>query len=550
MLVGLDIRDILIIDHAEILFTNGLNVLTGETGAGKSILLDSLGFVLGWRGKTEIVRPGADFGEVSVWFELKDDHPVRKILDDNNVPWERELLIRRVINVDGRKTAWINGRRAPRDLLIRISTLLVEIHGQHDDKGLLDQRSHIRLLDMFAGNSTQRERVKEAWKKLKKAKKEYQDEQKKLSDFDAEESFIQHSLNELKRLDPKVGEEQELDTKRRMMQSAEKIKDDVLKAQSAVGGNGAESLILDAMRWIETASGKSDGPFDEALASLSRASNELGEAVRIIESLVELLDFDGYELEVLEERLFEIRGLARKHKIAPEQLPQFKAELADKIEEFSFGAEKLSSLENQIKECDSEYNVAASKLNESRRIAGDKLDKLVTAELPFLKMEDAHFETNIRPAPSSADGCDEVSFLVSTNKGTAKGPIGKIASGGELSRFLLALKVCLTRDYSSVTMIFDEIDRGIGGATADAVGRRLVRLSQNAQILTVTHSPQVAALGDAHFQVSKSTNSISTITEVTTLHGDTRVEEIARMISGDKITAAAINAAATLVAGR
>ena len=550
MLVGLDIRDILIIDHAEIIFTNGLNVLTGETGAGKSILLDSLGFVLGWRGKTEIVRPGADFGEVSVWFEVDLDHPVKKILDENNIPWEEELLIRRVISADGRKTAWINGRRVPRELLIRLSPLLIEIHGQHDDKGLLDQRSHIHLLDMFAANNSQRELVKEAWKKLKKAEKELQDEQKKYSAFEAEESFLRYSLDELIRVDPKEGEEQELDAKRRMMQSAEKIKDDILKAQNAVGVNGAESLILDAMRWIETASRKSDGPFDDALASLSRATTELGEAIGIIEGLVGTLDFDAHELEMLEERLFEIRGLARKHKIPSDQLYKFKAELENKVAEFSFGAETLSSLEDKIRVCDNEYNVAASKLNKSRLIAGAKLDKLVREELPFLKMENANFETNIIPAQRSANGSDDVSFVVSTNKGTAKGQIGKIASGGELSRFLLALKVCLTKGYTSVAMIFDEIDRGIGGATADAVGRRLVRLSKNAQVLIVTHSPQVAALGDAHFQVVKSITSNNTLTKVTPLEGDARIEEIARMISGDKITNAAINAAATLVDGR
>ena len=550
MLVGLDIRDILIIDHAEIIFTSGLNVLTGETGAGKSILLDSLGFVLGWRGKTEIVRPGSDFGEVSVWFEVDVDHPVKKILDENNIPWEEELLIRRVISADGRKTAWINGRRVPRELLIQLSPLLIEIHGQHDDKGLLDQRSHIHLLDMFAANNCQRELVKEAWKKLKKAEKELQDEQKKFSAFEAEESFLRYSLDELIRVNPKEGEEQELDAKRRMMQSAEKIKDDILKAQNAVGVNGAESLILDAMRWIETASGKSDGPFDDALASLSRASTELGEASGIIDGLVGTLDFDAHELEMLEERLFEIRGLARKHKIPSDQLYKFKAELEDKVAEFSFGAETLSSLEDKIRVCDNEYNVAASKLNKSRLTAGAKLDKLVREELPFLKMENAIFETNIIPAQRSANGSDDVSFVVSTNKGTAKGRIGKIASGGELSRFLLALKVCLTKGYTSVAMIFDEIDRGIGGATADAVGRRLVRLSKNAQVLIVTHSPQVAALGDAHFQVVKSITSTETLTKVNSLDGDARIEEIARMISGDKITNAAINAAATLVDGR
>ena len=550
MLVGLDIRDILIIDHAEIIFTNGLNVLTGETGAGKSILLDSLGFVLGWRGKTEIVRPGADFGEVSVWFEVDLDHPVKKILDENNIPWEEELLIRRVISADGRKTAWINGRRVPRELLIRLSPLLIEIHGQHDDKGLLDQRSHIHLLDMFAANNSQRELVKEAWKKLKKVEKELQDEQKKYSAFEAEESFLRYSLDELIRVDPKEGEEQELDAKRRMMQSAEKIKDDILKAQNAVGVNGAESLILDSMRWIETASGKSDGPFDDALASLSRASTELGEAISIIEGLVDTLDFDAHELEMLEERLFEIRGLARKHKIPSDQLYKFKAELENKVAEFSFGAETLSSLEDKIRVYDKGYKLAASKLNKSRLIAGAELDKLVREELPFLKMENANFETNIIPAKRSANGSDDVSFVVSTNKGTAKGQIGKIASGGELSRFLLALKVCLTRGYTSVAMIFDEIDRGIGGATADAVGRRLVRLSKNAQVLIVTHSPQVAALGDAHFQVVKSITSTNTLTKVKPLDGDARIEEIARMISGDKITNAAIHAAASLVDGR
>ena len=403
---------------------------------------------------------------------------------------------------------------------------------------------------MFAANNSQRELVKEAWKKLKKAEKELQDEQKKFSTFEAEESFLRYSLDELIRVDPKEGEEQELDAKRRMMQSAEKIKDDILKAQNAVGVNGAESLILDAMRWIETASGKSDGPFDDALASLSRASTELGEASGIIDGLVGTLDFDAHELEMLEERLFEIRGLARKHKIPSDQLYKFKAELEDKVAEFSFGAETLSSLEDKIRVCDNEYNVAASKLNKSRLTAGAKLDKLVREELPFLKMENAIFETNIIPAQRSANGSDDVSFVVSTNKGSAKGRIGKIASGGELSRFLLALKVCLTKGYTSVAMIFDEIDRGIGGATADAVGRRLVRLSKNAQVLIVTHSPQVAALGDAHFQVVKSITSTEALTKVNPLDGDARIEEIARMISGDKITNAAINAAATLVDGR
>ncbi len=550
MLRGLDIRDMLIIDHLELDFQNGLNVLTGETGAGKSILLDSLGFVLGWRGRAELVRQGADQGEVTAWFDLDPDHPARQILEDAGIPVEDELILRRVNAKDGRKTAWINGRRASGEVLRAVSEHLVELHGQHDDRGLLDPKGHRAVLDQYGGYDAERIYVSKAWKQLAELKKTLAKEEALQAELAAEEEFLRHAVDELSALNPQPGEEAELDVKRRLMQGAEKIREDISKAEQALSRDGAEGMMGDALRWLEAASDKAEGKLDDPINALGRAMVELQDAVSGVESCLEALDFNPHELDETEERLFAIRGLARKHQVAPDELGAFAEGLARRLSKLDHGSGQLADLRNNVAAMEAIYTAAAVKLRDTRRSAAVRLDKAMSTELAPLKMERAVFETHVSEAAPSAEGIDAVTFLVATNPGAPSGPLAKIASGGELSRFLLALKVCLSDDDTRITMIFDEIDRGVGGATADAVGRRLAGLAEGGQVLVVTHSPQVAALGDQHFQVSKRQTDQETLSTVAVLDPDARIDEIARMISGDVITAEARAAAKALLAGK
>lgn len=550
MLRGLDIRDMLIIDHLELDFQNGLNVLTGETGAGKSILLDSLGFVLGWRGRAELVRQGADQGEVTAWFDLDPDHPARQILEDAGIPVEDELILRRVNAKDGRKTAWINGRRASGEVLRAVSEHLVELHGQHDDRGLLDPKGHRAVLDQYGGYDAERIYVSKAWKQLAELKKTLAKEEALQAELAAEEEFLRHAVDELSALNPQPGEEAELDVKRRLMQGAEKIREDISKAEQALSRDGAEGMMGDALRWLEAASDKAEGKLDDPINALGRAMVELQDAVSGVESCLEALDFNPHELDETEERLFAIRGLARKHQVAPDELGAFAEGLARRLSKLDHGSGQLADLRNNVAAMEAIYTAAAVKLRDTRRSAAVRLDKAMSTELAPLKMERAVFETHVSEAAPSAEGIDAVTFLVATNPGAPSGPLAKIASGGELSRFLLALKVCLSDDDTRITMIFDEIDRGVGGATADAVGRRLAGLAEGGQVLVVTHSPQVAALGDQHFQVSKRQTAQETLSTVAVLDPDARIDEIARMISGDVITAEARAAAKALLAGK
>lgn len=550
MLRGLDIRDMLIIDHLELDFQNGLNVLTGETGAGKSILLDSLGFVLGWRGRAELVRQGADQGEVTAWFDLDPDHPARQILEDAGIPVEDELILRRVNAKDGRKTAWINGRRASGEVLRAVSEHLVELHGQHDDRGLLDPKGHRAVLDQYGGYDAERIYVSKAWKQLAELKKTLAKEEALQAELAAEEEFLRHAVDELSALNPQPGEEAELDVKRRLMQGAEKIREDISKAEQALSRDGAEGMMGDALRWLEAASDKAEGKLDDPINALGRAMVELQDAVSGVESCLEALDFNPHELDETEERLFAIRGLARKHQVAPDELGAFAEGLARRLSKLDHGSGQLADLRNNVAAMEAIYTAAAVKLRDTRRSAAVRLDKAMSTELAPLKMERAVFETHVSEAAPSGEGIDAVTFLVATNPGAPSGPLAKIASGGELSRFLLALKVCLSDDDTRITMIFDEIDRGVGGATADAVGRRLAGLAEGGQVLVVTHSPQVAALGDQHFQVSKRQTAQETLSTVAVLDPDARIDEIARMISGDVITAEARAAAKALLAGK
>lgn len=550
MLRGLDISNMLIIDRLELAFQPGLNVLTGETGAGKSILLDSLGFVLGWRGRADLVRQGADQGEVTAWFDLSDTHPAHVVLEEAGLPDGPELILRRVNASDGRKTAWVNDRRCSGEVLRALSETLVELHGQHDDRGLLDPKGHRAILDDFAGTGALRDQVRQAWSALAAARKAAAKAAAERAAIAAEEEFLRHAVGELDKLNPQAGEEAQLDVRRRLMQSAEKIRGDVVNAYEMMGQNGAETQLGDALRWLDGVADKADGTLEAPMAALSRAMVELDEAMEGVVAAIDTMSFNPVELEETEERLFAIRAMARKHEVQADDLAGFADTLRSKLDALDAGEAAQAGLEKAVRDAQSAYDEAAAALTAARSKAAGKLDKAVGAELAPLKMERAVFETQIAAETAGPEGCDAVSFTVATNPGAPAGPLGKIASGGELSRFLLALKVCLTKGQTGLTMIFDEIDRGVGGATADAVGRRLAALSQGEQVLVVTHSPQVAALGAHHWRVSKAVSKGMTLSTVTPLSDLERVDEVARMLSGDTITDAARAAARELLAGQ
>jgi DNA repair protein RecN (Recombination protein N) len=547
MLRLLDIRDMLIIARQEIAFQPGLNVLTGETGAGKSILLDSLGFVLGWRGRADLVRQGADRGEVTAVFELSSDHPARRVLDEAGLEPEGELVLRRVAWPDGRRQAYVNDRRAGVELLRELGETLVELHGQHDDRGLLNPRGHRALLDEFAALDLAPLRA--AWTAWAAAGQAVQAAETALDAARKEEDFLRHAVAELDKLRPEPGEEAKLDAQRRLMQGAERIRADIARAHQALSGEGAEGLMIDARRWLDGAAAQAEGRLDAPLAALERAITELGEAADGVERCLEALDFDPRALEATEERLFAIRALARKHGVLPDDLGTFAEDLRRRLAAVDDGAKGIDRLRQAEQAARAAWQTLADQAHATRTKAAERLDRAMAEELAPLKMERALFQTVLDKADPGPDGADQVTFTVATNPGAPAGALNKIASGGELSRFLLALKVCLTRGNAGLTLIFDEIDRGVGGATADAVGRRLQAIADGAQVLVVTHSPQVAARGAHHWRVEKRVVDDVTRSAVVGLDVGERVEEIARMLAGDRITDAARQAAQALIEG-
>lgn len=545
MLRSLEIRDLLIIDRLDLAFQSGLNVLTGETGAGKSILLDALGFVLGWRGRAELVRAGADQGEVTAVFDLAPGHAARAVLAEAGINVEDELILRRINTADGRKTAWVNDRRASGEVLRALSDTLVELHGQHDDRGLLNPRGHRQILDAFA--AVDLGPVRTAWTALSAARRAKVRAEETLAAARVEEEFLRHAVAELDKLNPEPGEEATLDARRRAMQGAEKIRADIARAHTALSDQGAEAALVDALRWLEGAAGRAEGRLEGAIAALGRVLVELDEAQSGVEDCLSALNFNPLELEQLEERLFAIRALARKHNVLADDLGGFADNLRARLAVIDNGTGNLAALDQELADATNAYHRHATALSATRKSAAKRLDTAMAAELAPLKMERAVFSTAISPIDAGPEGADEVAFTVATNPGAPAGPLNKIASGGELSRFLLALKVCLTGNTPGLTMIFDEIDRGVGGATADAVGRRLAALATTAQVLVVTHSPQVAALGAHHWRVEKKVAKGMTTSTVTPLSPDNRIEEIARMLAGDTITPAARDAARALL---
>ena len=548
MLRALEIRDLLIIDRLELAFQPGLNVLTGETGAGKSILLDSLGFVLGWRGRAELVRAGAEQVEVVAEFDLPPGHAAHAVLDEAGITAEDgALILRRVNTADGRKTAWINDRRVSGEVLRALSETLVELHGQHDDRGLLNPRGHRQMLDAFAGLDLGPARA--AWSRVGQARRALETAEAALADLRREEEFLRHAVAELDKLNPEPGEEATLDARRRLMQGAEKIRADIARAHQALSDNGAEAILTDALRWLEGAAGRAEGALEGPIAALGRALTELGEAQMGVERVLDSLDVNPAELEAVEERLFAIRALARKHGVLPDDLGGFAGDLRARLAALDSGAGHVDALRRDLAAAEVRYDAEAARLTAARTEAAGRLDAAMAAELAPLKMERAVFATQITPGDPGPEGRDLVAFTVATNPGAPAGPLNRIASGGELSRFLLALKVCLTGDAPGMTLIFDEIDRGVGGATADAVGRRLKALAAGAQVLVVTHSPQVAALGGHHWRVEKRVRDEMTTSTVTALAAPARVEEIARMLSGDTVSDPARQAARALLDG-
>ena len=547
MLRGLDIRDMLIIDRLELAFQPGLNVLTGETGAGKSILLDALGFVLGWRGRAELVRQGADQGEVTAWFDLPTGHPAFAVLEDAGIAVDDELILRRINSRDGRKTAWINDRRVSGEVLRRLSDTLVELHGQHDDRGLLNPRGHRQLLDSYAGLEGELKKTRTAWRAWSQARDALAAAEARIAEARAEEDYLRHAVAELDALAPEAGEEALLDTQRRFMQASEKIRADIAKASEALSLNGAEGMTGDASRWLQGVAEAAEGRLDAPMEAIERALLALDEAQTGVADCLDALSFDVSELENVEERLFAIRGLARKHNVLADDLADFADKLRARLSVLDDGARDLAALSEAMSDAQAAYDGAAQLLRDRRLRAAKGLDVAMAKELAPLKMERAVFATLLTEADAGPEGIDTVAFTVATNPGAPAGPLNKIASGGELSRFQLALKVCLTQSSDGLTMIFDEIDRGVGGATADAVGRRLAELAEGGQVLVVTHSPQVAALGGHHWRVEKQQDANETRSTVVALDAQARVDEIARMLSGDRITDAAREAARVLI---
>lgn len=549
MLRALSIRDMVLIEAADLDFRPGLNVLTGETGAGKSILLDCLGFVLGWRGRGGEVRSGASQGEVVAEFALPDGHPANNVLEAAGLPSGPELILRRTVSPDGRRQAWANDRRATTETLRALSDTLVELHGQQDDRGLLDARGHRALLDAFASDEAALAAVRSAWADRAAAVAALADARERLAAAARDRDFVSHAAGELGELAPEPGEEPALDARRRALRAAERIRDDLGHAMQALGPDGAEGPLLQAMRWLEAVAAEAEGAVDPALDAIGRALAEIGEAGSTVDRFLTDVAGEPGELERVEERLFGIRGLARKHQVGPDDLPALAEDFAERLRALDEGEEGLGRLDAAVAAADAGYAAAAARLGAVRRTAAKRLDTAMAAELKPLKLERAVFATEVDAGDPGPDGSDRVRFTVATNPGAPSGPLDRIASGGELSRFLLALKVCLSARAPDLTLIFDEIDRGVGGATADAVGRRLQALGREAQVLVVTHSPQVAARGAHHWQVGKTVVKGVTRTRIEGLGEAERVEEIARMLAGDTITEEARAAARSLLAG-
>jgi DNA repair protein RecN (Recombination protein N) len=547
MLRQLAIRNIVLIDRLELEFDRGLNVLTGETGAGKSILLDSLGLALGARADTGLVRQGEDSASVAAEIEIDARHPARAVLDEQGVESEpgEPLLLRRTLKNDGGSRAFVGSAPVSAGTLRDLASLAIEIHGQHDDRGLLNPRGHRALLDTFGGIDLAP--LAAAWTKVTEIEQSLAQARAQAAEAERDREWLAHAVGEIEALAPEAGEESKLAEERSAIQSGAKAGELLQGLDELLGGSeGALAQLRQAARRIER--GAADHPLlAEALAALDRALIEAHDAEDKIERAAEALAYDPARLEAVESRLFDIRGLARKHRVEPDALAELGEQLRAQLAEIEAGGERIEALDAELQQARLHYGEIAADVSRRRQEAAAKLDKAVESELVPLKLDAARFRTAITEAEPGPAGTDRIEFEVSTNPGAPFGPLTKIASGGELSRFILALKVALAEAGSAATMIFDEIDRGVGGAVASAIGERLARLALQSQVLVVTHSPQVAARAAHHYRIDKSSDGGVTRTVVRRLTADERREEIARMLSGAAVTDEARAQAARLL---
>ncbi len=557
MLTHLSIRDVVIVDKLDVDFAAGLCVLTGETGAGKSIVLESLGLALGGRADAGLIRSGADKLTVSASFALARKHPAFVLLAEQDITLEDDqLVLRRVVGADGRSRAFINDQPVSIGLLRDIGACLVEVHGQFETHGLLDPATHIEALDAYRrvkSRDSSEADCASAWTVWRAAAAALKTAQDTLSGALAEEETLRHHVNELSTLAPRHGEEQELVAARSMMRHSEQIIKAMTEARAAISENtDVEAALRGALTRITRVAAQAGGKLDSLCQALDRAAIEAGEALREFDVVWANFDANPAALERAEERLFALKAVARKHNCSVDDLAAVLATFKARLAAVDGGADEVKRLAATEKSARMAYDQAAKVLSTARQEAAKTLDKLVAKELVPLKLDKATFRTVVAPKPEAAwneSGMDKVAFEISTNPGSAPGPLDKIASGGELARFMLALKVVLAGSQHRATLIFDEVDAGISGATANAVGERLARLAKTVQVMVVTHAPQVAARGDHHWRVSKTSRGGQTSTKVEQLTATARREEIARMLAGEKITDEARAAADSLLSG-
>jgi DNA repair protein RecN (Recombination protein N) len=555
MLEALSIRDIVLIDKLDLEFGQGLSVLTGETGAGKSILLDAFSLALGGRGDASLVRRGASQGQVTAVFALTPDHPVSALLAANGIEPEPTLILRRVQGADGRSRAFINDTNVSVQLLRQVGQALVEIHGQHDDRALIDASGHRDLVDAFGGLSAEAARVGEAYEAWQLAESERARHESDIEASRANAGYLGHALEELRLLAPQGGEEEALASRRQLMMNAEKLTAELTEALDVLHGDGTNGARLAAaLRRIERQAAIAPDLLAPVAAALERVIEETNAAQAKVEEALAAAAFEPEELERAEERLFALRALARKHKVAVDALPALVERLEAELAALDTSEMRGAELGKAVAAARKTYEILAAGLSAARIQAAERLDSEVMGELAPLKLDKArfttHFET-VELAAGGPNGIDRVAFFVRTNPGTDAGPLMKVASGGELARFILALKVALAARGSAPTLIFDEADAGVGGATAASVGERLARLAGKVQVLAVTHAPQVAAMANSHLLIAKEPvrgeDGEAMATRVVILQGERRREEIARMLAGQTVTEEARKAAERLM---
>lgn len=559
MLTALSIRDVVLIERLDLSFGTGLTVLTGETGAGKSILLDSLGLATGARADAGLVRSGTEQASVTACFSPPADHPALTLLTEQGLEVEDEIVLRRIVSKDGRSRAFVNDQPVGVAMLRRIGAVLVEVQGQHEQMGLADPASHAGFLDQFGIAPDLRAAVATAWRDWRGALTKLNDARAAIESAARDEEWLRHAVDELAKLAPRDGEEDELAAERLRLQQGERRAEAIAAALSELTpkdrrSSGPASALRSASRALQrlVPSNQPDAPNPaaDAMAALERAEEALAEAETLLTRLANEADADPRQLEQAEERLFALRAAARKHAVPVVELPALLDRLCERLAALTSGEAEVAALEQAARESRARFIAAAEAVSAARKAASDRLDKAVARELPPLRLDKARFHAEVAPVPEAdwgPTGCDAVRFLIATNPGQQPGPLARIASGGELSRLMLALKVVLSAGSVVPTLVFDEVDSGIGGATAAAVGERLARVAEGLQVLVVTHSPQVAARGLSHLRVAKAATAGRVATNVEILSDADRREEIARMLAGEIITPAARAAADDLL---